>query len=331
MNLRKKRTWIVIVLVLAALGCGSYAWAGKDATLTTAPAGSKPLPEKHEKITAPQAAVLGIVEGLTEYLPVSSTGHLILTSKAMGMIEFGDNTGLFGRKIEKAEAVDAFEIIIQFGAILAVFGLYRRRVGQMASGLTGKNPEGLKLLKVLIAATVPALFAGFLLHKHIEENLFAPVPVALALAVGGVAMIVVERHWRSQKDQPRLGIDAIGYQQALMIGFVQCLALWPGTSRSMVTILAGLMVGLDMVAAAEFSFLLALPTLTAATVYKVATSWRAMLDSAGIEVILLGIVISAIVAAITVKLLVRWLTKHGMMPFGVYRIALAGVVYFLLM
>jgi undecaprenyl-diphosphatase len=285
------------------------------AVSATAPATAPVAAAAAEKISELQAAVLGAVEGLTEYLPVSSTGHLILAGRAMG----------FGRAGE-AGGVGAFEIVIQLGAILAVLGLYRRRVGQMLAGLIGRNAAGLRLVGLLAVAFVPAAVVGLLLHRPIKEHLFGPAAVAAALAVGGVLMIALEQWFRLRRS-PGFGIEAVSFLQAALIGLAQCLALWPGTSRSMVTILAGVAVGMNRVAAAEFSFLLALPTLGAATVYEGLSSRAELLASAGAGGLLIGLVISAVVAAIAVRALVRWLTRHGLTPFGVYRIVVAGIVY----
>lgn len=319
-----KRTWMCLTLVVLCLAVTLRA----DST-ATAPTASQPS----TKISLGQAAILGVVEGLTEYLPVSSTGHLILAGHQMGLVQIDPTQhGLIGPKLVKSEAIDSFDIVIQLGAILAVLGLYRKRVGQMATGLVGKNPDGLRLTGLLMVAFVPAAAFGLLFHKKIEQNLFGPVPVLIALAVGGVLMIVVEHYfWRKKKDQPRLTIDQLQFSQALVIGLAQVAALWPGTSRSMITMLAGLVVGLDMIAAAEFSFLLALPTLGAATIYSGAKNWDGLMSSAGPDGLLVGIVVSGVVAALAVKGFVKWLTKHGMIPFGVYRILLAAVYAFLLL
>jgi undecaprenyl-diphosphatase len=164
----------------------------------------------------------------------------------------------------------------------------------------------------------------------IDEQVEQPVPltVAIALAVGGAIMIVMTRHYH--REQKHIGdVHDTTIRSALIIGLVQCLALWPGTSRSMVTILAGLGVGLSMIASAEFSFLLALPTLTAATLYKTVSQWPALTASVGVDSLLIGIVISAVVAAFSGKFLIHHLTRHGLAPFGWYRIALAsGLLYY---
>jgi undecaprenyl-diphosphatase len=342
----KRKTWLPAAggaVGLAALAAGiAYA------------AGAEP-PAVSEHLSAVQAAILGVVEGLTEYLPVSSTGHLILVNHAMGLSHFTDPAHPLRSGIEKVPAVDAFDIVIQLGAILAVLGLYRKRVGQMVLGLAGRDPAGLRLAVSLLIAFLPAAVVGVAFHGWIKEHLFNPVSVIAALAVGGVLMIVVERYFgrlrlwtlRGRRDAPpsdhaqgdpspdRIGIERprvtdvvqTRYWQALVIGLAQVLAMWPGTSRSMITILAALVIGFDMLAAAEFSFLLALPTLGAATVYEGAKSWHDLTGSVGVDGMLIGLVVSGVVAALAVKGFVRWLTRHGLLPFGIYRLALAGVVF----
>jgi undecaprenyl-diphosphatase len=256
---------------------------------------------------------------------VSSTGHLILASHYMGLSGGG---GEGGRQFSAAPALDTFEIVIQAGAILAVLGLYRRRVGEMVLGLAGRNPAGLRLVGLLLVAFLPAAAVGLLLRDLIKAHLFSPVTVALALAAGGCVMIGVE-YWfrrRAVSRPPAGDVTCLRWSQALCIGLLQCLALCPGTSRSMVTILGGVLVGLDMVAAAEFSFLLALPTLGAATLYEGWSERGALAADVGVLPLLLGIVVSAVVAALSVKGLVRWLTGHGLTPFGIYRVLVAALV-----
>ncbi len=282
---------------------------------------------RHGLISPWQAVVLGTVEGLTEYLPVSSTGHLILASHAMGLSEFGDRSGPFGREVEKGPAVSAFEIVIQLGAILAVLGLYRRRVGQMGLGLIGRDRQGLRLFKLLLVSFLPAAVVGLALHKPIQEHLFGPLTVALALIAGGALMIGLEALWKRRgRAGGGAGIDQLACWQALAIGLAQVLAMWPGTSRSMVTIVAAMIVGLSRVSAAEYSFLLALPTLGAATLYEAVGSRHELFTLVGWDALLIGTIVSALVAAVAVKLLVTWLNNHGLTPFGVYRIALGGAL-----
>jgi len=348
MRLRTKIVLFVAVALAAALLAGPHGWTlparaedRPNIVAASAPAG-EPV-----RINTWQAAVLGVVEGLTEYLPVSSTGHLILVGDCLGLSPGAGGRGSAGHSFVESPAVNAFEVVIQLGAILAVLGLYRRRVGQMLSGLAAgaarlgrsdgpalgeQDGRGLHLAGLLMVAFLPAAVIGFLFHKHIEKHLFGPMPVVYALAVGGVLMIVVEYFfWLRNKGAKRITrVDQLRYWQALVIGFAQCLAMWPGTSRSMITIITALVVGLDMVAAAEFSFLLALPTLGAATVYSGLSHRHELMQSVGLAGLIVGLAVSAVVAAVAVKLFVRWLTRHGLIPFGVYRILLAGglLVYF---
>lgn len=273
------------------------------------------------------AIILGLVEGITEFLPVSSTGHLIITSALLGL-----------KDPASKQAIDAFEIVIQGGAILAVVGLYWPRFVQMLKGLTGADPAGFRLLMNLMIAFVPAAGIGFLTHKWITDHLFTPAPVVAALILGGVYMILVE-HARRGKFV-RIGasmrgkeIDDLSFIDAFKIGVLQVVALWPGTSRSMMTITGGYLVGLRPRAAAEFSFLLGVPTLMSATLYalyKDLASARAHHTQPFYEVlgkgpVLIGIVVAAISAAAAVKWLVGFLTRHGLAPFGIYRIVL-GVI-----
>ena len=261
-------------------------------------------------MTLLQAAILGIVEGLTEFLPVSSTGHLILASHAMGL------TG---------DAVKRFQIVIQAGALLAVVWLYRGRVAELLLGAVSPHPRGRALLLRLLVAFLPAAVAGLLFHRAIEEHLFGPGPVAVALLVGGVGMIAFERWRRARPGAGRLdSVDAIPLAGALVIGLAQCVSLWPGTSRAMMTILAALFVGCTPVAAAEFSFLLALPTLGAATVFDLARGLDELGSGAagGVPALAVGLLVSAVVAALAIRSFLGYLTRRGLEPFGWYRIAL---------
>lgn len=266
-----------------------------------------------------QALVLGIVEGLTEYLPVSSTGHLLLVQR------------LFG--IGASEASDAFAICIQAGAIAAVLGLYRQRVGEMWAGLRGDNPAGRALLTNLVAAFVPAAVLGFILQKLVKKYLFGGEawglwPVVAAWFVGGVAILAVNlyRRRRQDADRPRFDLDGLTVRMSLVIGVSQCLALWPGTSRSLVTIVGGILVGLRMRAAVEFSFLLGLLTLGAATSYDALKHGREMLAVYGPGALTLGFVAAWLSAVLAVKWMVAYLNRHGLELFGWYRIGLALAV-----
>jgi undecaprenyl-diphosphatase len=275
-----------------------------------------------------EAIVLGIVEGITEYLPVSSTGHLILASSLLGLDE----------RVDKA-SLDAFNIIIQGGAILAVLGLYRQRVWQMVQGVLGRDATGLALAINITAAFLPAAVLGVLLASRIQQHLFFPLPVLSALALGGVAMILVDRWQRRRFHDPGeagegpafVAIESLTLRGALVIGLLQCIAMWPGTSRSMVTIVGGMLVGLRPRQAAEFSFLLGLPTLGGACVYSLAKEYTRegsvnMVESLGLAAILAGVVVATLAAVVAIRWLVNFLTRHGLAPFGYYRLALCVVM-----
>ncbi|HEU4724735.1 MAG TPA: undecaprenyl-diphosphate phosphatase [Candidatus Eisenbacteria bacterium] len=265
-----------------------------------------------------QAAILGAVEGLTEFLPVSSTGHLILAARAMGL---------------SGEAVDAFEIVIQAGALLAVVWLYRARVGELLQGLVRPHPRGRALLLKLVVAFLPAAAVGFLTHSWIKAHLFGARPVAAALLVGGVAILLIEAWRRRRGTAARYeSVDDFPLRMALLIGLAQCLSLWPGTSRALATMLAALLLGATPVAAAEFSFLLALPTLGMATLYDFVKNHEALLGPGlgGPAPLLVGLAVAAVVAAIAITSFLRYLTRRGLVPFGWYRIALGAAVFALL-
>lgn len=259
-----------------------------------------------------QATILGIVEGLTEFLPVSSTGHLILVSRLLDL---------------RGEAVNTFDVVIQSGALVAVLGLYRHQIRSMWRGLMGRDRAGQALLSALAVSFLPAAIVGALLHRVITTRLFQVGPVVGALAIGGLLMIGVDR-WAKARDPERLRtLESIGFRMALFIGCAQCLALWPGTSRAMVTILAGLLAGLSATAAAEYSFLLALPTLGAATVFDLVSGGEILLRDAGVVSIGCGFLTAAIVAALAIRGFIQVVTRRGLAPFGWYRVGVAALVW----
>ena len=266
-----------------------------------------------------QALILGLVEGLTEYLPVSSTGHLLLAQRMMG--------------IDSSTAADAFAISIQGGAILAVLGIYRARVGQMIMGLFGRDQTGGSLLLNLVCAFVPAAVLGLLLEKPIKKYLFGGDawglwPVVAAWFVGGLAILAVSfaRRRRGALPSTGLDLDQLTIRMALIVGFAQCIAMWPGVSRSLITIVGGVMVGLSLPAAVELSFLLGVITLTAATLYDALKHGPEMLATYGAVPLLIGFVSAWISAVLAVKWMVGYLKSHGMEIFGWYRVALAIAV-----
>jgi undecaprenyl-diphosphatase len=274
-----------------------------------------------------QAVILGIVEGVTEYLPVSSTGHLILTAALLKLDT-------------ESQAVKDFEIVIQGGAILAVLGLYFPTVVKMRRGLTGKDAQGLRLFINLVIAFIPSAVIGLLLNKWIDRHLMGVFPVMVAVLLGGFYMIGIDLWSQGRLGKPRpwrpepKSIYDVTPREALSIGLLQCFALWPGTSRSMMTITGGLFCGLRGREAAQFSFLLGLPTLTAATLYKLyknlkhahETGTPNMFEALGATACIVGIAVAAVSAAVAVRWLVGFLTRHGLTPFGWYRIALFAVL-----
>ncbi len=258
-----------------------------------------------------QALLLGVVEGVTEYLPISSTGHLILTAWLLG---FSDDP-------ERWAAAFTFNIVIQSGAIAAVLFLYRVRIARMAVGLLGRDDEGRRLAVHLAIAFLPAAILGPLLDDVIEARLNGPWPVALALFAGAVLMLAVARRRRGG-DAGR-DLEAIDWRIALWIGCGQCVAMWPGTSRSMMTIVVALLAGLRPTAAAEFSFLLGLITLSAATGYKLLRGGPEMLGHFGISAFLIGFAAATVAAALAVKWFVAFLNRRGLAPFAWYRLVIA--------
>ena len=280
-----------------------------------------------------QAFILGVIEGITEYLPVSSTGHLLVAQHFMGI---GGPVGS-----QAKAAADAFAVCIQGGAILAVLGLYWRRVLQMMRGVLGQDAEGLKLAIAIVAGFLPAAVIGLLISHWIKAHLFGMWPVIGAWVIGGLGILVTA--WWRRNNPPRgggLDLPHLTWQLALVIGLLQCVAMCPGTSRSLMTICGGLLVGLSVSAAVEYSFLLGVLTLTAATVKeageKVADfgpayntlfgGTKLMIHQYGVTPMLIGIVAAAISAALAVKWLVSYLQSHGLSVFGWYRIALGAVV-----
>jgi len=255
------------------------------------------------------AAILGLVEGVTEYLPVSSTGHLIVAQRALG--------------IPESEAADSYAIAIQAGAILAVLVLYWRRLLQIARGLVGRDAAGLRLGIAVAVAFLPAGVLGFLFHHAIERVLFGVWPVVAAWTVGAIAILALGDRLRPPSGRPVTDIDL---RMAFAIGLFQCLSLWPGTSRSLVTILGGILVGLSVPAAIEFSFLLGLLTLGAATAYSALKHGSLMLATYGASPIAIGLVAAFLSAVLAVRFLVSWLTNHGMALFAGWRLAMAALV-----
>ncbi len=258
--------------------------------------------------------ILGIVEGITEFLPISSTGHLILVNK------FVDFEGNFAHM---------FDVVIQLGAILAVVIYFWKRLVPFGSHKTSEEKTATWNLwwKVLVAV-IPALLIGGTIGKHIEEKLFNPYVVAVALIVGGILLLWIENTLRESKIN---SIAALSYRTAFLIGLIQCLAMIPGTSRSAATIMGAILLGSSRVVAAEFSFFLAIPTMVAATAYSIMKSGL-HLSSHEIMLTGIGFVVSFLVAWAVIAAFMKYISKNNFKPFGYYRIVLGALVlgYFLL-
>ena len=255
------------------------------------------------------AVVLGIVEGLTEFLPVSSTGHLIIVSDLLGVND------------EKGKI---FDIVIQLGAILAVCWEYRARFARAFSGI-GSDPLQQRFALNLAVAFTPAAALGFLFASKIKQYLFNPIAVAAALVVGAIAIVAIER-WYGRRGTPRVtSVDEMTWKDALKVGFAQCLSLVPGTSRSGATIMGGMVVGLSRQAATEFSFFLAVPIMFAATGYQV-VKYRELFTASDVGPFAVGFVVSFVAALVAVRALIRYVATHDFRAFAWYRIALGAAV-----
>ncbi|CAB3698637.1 Undecaprenyl-diphosphatase [Paraburkholderia graminis C4D1M] len=258
-------------------------------------------------LLACKALILGIVEGLTEFLPVSSTGHLIV---AGSLLNFTD------------EHAKTFDVVIQLGAILAVCWEFRRRIASVVTGLPSR-PEARRFTLNVIIATIPAIVLGLLLEKSIKAALFSPVPVAFALVVGGVVILWAEARQRGQGGEGKAArvhdVDNMTPMDALKVGLAQCFALIPGTSRSGSTIIGGMLFGLDRRVATEFSFFLAIPIMFGATAYELYKDWH-LLSVDALGIFALGFVAAFVSAFLCVRWLLRYIAGHDFTAFAWYRI-----------
>jgi undecaprenyl-diphosphatase len=261
------------------------------------------------------AIILGIVEGLTEFLPVSSTGHLILASKLFGY---------------DADTWKVFNIVIQLGAILAVVVQFWRTFWAVGSGLLTLKPGAVKFVRNVLLAFIPSAILGVLLKKYIDVLLGAPIVVAWALIVGGIAILAVER---IAKPGPLTGVAELPAVKCLGVGLAQCLAMVPGVSRSGATIMGALAMGIERRTAAEFSFFLAIPTMLGATTLELVSSRHELaagLGPVGWSEIAIGFIVAFIVALVVIKGFVAFVSKSGFGPFAWYRIVAGALAVYLL-
>ncbi len=250
--------------------------------------------------------LIGVVEGLTEFLPVSSTGHIILAER---LLDFQGPPG------------KVFEIVIQLGAILAVCLLYRMKIWTTVQGVLRREKAAVRFAAAIVIAFLPAAIVGVIAHKYIKSMLFNPTVVAVALIVGGIAILVIERY----AQRPRIkSLDEVDLKTALLVGLCQCLAMVPGVSRAGATIMGARVFRVDRATAAEFSFFLAMPTMLGATVYDLYKNWSLLSwDHGGI--IALGFVAAFVTAMVVVSAFVRFISRHGFGVFAWYRIAVGSL------
>lgn len=272
------------------------------------------------------SALLGLIQGLTEFLPVSSSGHLIIANHALGLV---------------SERMHVFDVAIQFGSILAVVLLYRRRfIGLVLPDKT-KRFSGLRGLYLLFLTSLPASLAGLFLHDYIMRHLFNPISVAAALAVGALFILATERGYSLKLKRAEKGegngktgepesfvssLDAISPGLALGIGCFQCLSLWPGFSRSTSTIMGGLALGADRSTAAEYSFIAAVPILTAASAYSLLKG-MSHLTSADMPFFLIGMLMAFLSALVAIKAFIGFVSRFSFRPFAWYRLAVAPLIF----
>jgi undecaprenyl-diphosphatase len=251
------------------------------------------------------AIILGIVEGVTEFLPVSSTGHLILATELLGF---------------DAEKWAAFNVIIQLGAILAIVVLYWRTFWAVIEGMIRRNAMSWRFVRNILIGFLPSAILGFILIKHIEALLGNGTVVAIALIVGGIAILIIER---MVKRTDVVGVAEMPMKTAIGVGLAQCLAMIPGVSRSGATIMGALTLGVERRTAAEFSFFLAIPTMLGATTLELLKHREALMGGAhgvGLGTVAVGFVVSFVVAIVVVRGFVHYISRHGFAPFAWYRI-----------
>jgi undecaprenyl-diphosphatase len=327
---------IAAALLLSLLTTGIL--AAEDAPTPSSSAAAAP-----SQLSTQDALVLGVVEGITEFLPISSTGHLIITNRALGLDATTPIMDAAGRPLWLEEpsvenpagtpltlkaAADTYIVVIQVGAILAVVMVFWTSLRQICQGLLGRAADGLLLLRNIALAFFPVVIVGLALDDWIDEHLFS-VPTVITSLVAGAGLMLGAEAWRRRHGP---GLDAVKQpadlspREALTVGAMQCLALWPGMSRSMVTMVGGYFAGLAPAKAAEFSFLVGVPVLGGAAVYKALQSGPAMLAVFGWTEMLVGGLAAAVSAGLAVRFLITWLQRFGLSAFAIYRMVLAAAL-----
>ena len=276
-------------------------------------------PDSGSELSLVQAIVFGVVEGLTEYLPVSSTGHLLVAKEIMGV----------GGSPESEAAINAYIVVIQFGAIIAILVICLNRFVSLYRGVFQGDAAGRKLLANLIFAFLPAVVIGLALEDLIKGHLFGTYPVIIGWVAGGLVILGFAFLCRFRSIDLHKGkrLEDIQIPVALFIGFAQCLAMWPGVSRSLATILGALFMGVSMAAAVEFSFLLGAVTLSAASFYDLLKHGSEMMQVFDFSAMALGLVFAFVSAVLSVKWMVGYLNRYGLELFGYYRLAIAAVAW----
>ena len=287
--------------------------------------------EVRADFTYTRALVTGTVEGITEYLPVSSTGHMIISDRLLGVsndphVTVSGLTDRKGRPISLERVADDYIVIIQLGAILAVLVAFFSRIRTLMSGLCRGERRSLDLATAIVVAFIPAALLGFLFKDAIAAYLFSVEVVAHALLVGGLVILVAERVLPKSVTNEYDEVATIGWRSALTVGLCQCFALIPGTSRSLATILGGRVAGLSHAAATEFSFLVGLLTLSAASIYKMWALGPALTQVYPAGPASVGLLVAAVTAFVSVKWLVGYVSRNGLGVFAWYRIALGGAI-----
>lgn len=326
--------FLLLLLLGIALPAGAQDPPDSTPTQPVLPAVQSP------RLSWIDATILGLVEGVTEFLPVSSTGHLLIANEAMGLnanyqlmrpdgspawVVPPNRENPAGVPFTRKHAVDAYSIIIQIGGIAAVALLYWRRLRGMALGIFGFNREGLRLARNIVVALIPAVAVGLTVGDWIEDQLFSVSAVIVALAVGAGLMFWVQAwqtrsSWHGTTDRDAADLTPA---EAVFVGLAQCVAFWPGMSRSMVTIVGGYLTGLSPARAAEFSFLLGLPTLAGAALLKGLKAGPIVVETLGWGPVVLGCLVAFVSAAVAIRFLVAALVRFGLGPFAIYRLILA--------